>query len=439
MYVEVALLPTCTAQPEALHAPVLALVHAAAAASPLSEGQSLAVEGELRGHVRHIRLFEVETATSAPPTLHVHQLFDEEAAEEDTGDGESVAFQLWTLPSLDFDGLWESLVYEDEVQPRLLRYVSTALRFSAAGVDARVIAWNRVVLLHGPPGTGKTSLCRGLAHKLAVRLSGTYAHGHLVEVNAHSLFSKWFSESGKMVMAMFARIRELLDDGDAFVCVLVDEVESLAAARSSAAAGTEPSDSIRVVNALLTQLDGLKRYDNCLVLTTSNLTGAIDAAFIDRADIKQYIGPPGPAARYEILRSCVDELGRVGLVAPAAGTGLSDPSAPRSQLLPTKTLVAMLPTPPPQFEQLVSLGADGASGGTRHSMMLYAVAEACDGISGRALRKLPFLAHALFGAADGAAAQGSDGVGAPLALEAYLNALRQAVDHEHAARGAMAS
>lgn len=47
---------------------------------------------------------------------------------------------------------------------------------------------------------------------------------------------------------------------------------------------------LQVVNALLTQLDKLKSRKNCLVMTTSNLSGAIDNAFIDRADIKQYIG-----------------------------------------------------------------------------------------------------------------------------------------------------
>jgi hypothetical protein len=40
------------------------------------------------------------------------------------------------------------------------------------------------------------------------------------------------------------------------------------------------------VNALLTQLDRLRRHPNALVLTTSNITGAIDLAFVDRADIK---------------------------------------------------------------------------------------------------------------------------------------------------------
>ena len=80
--------------------------------------------------------------------------------------------------------------------------------------------------------------------------------------------------------------------------------------------GSEPSDAIRVVNALLTQIDKLSRFPNVLVLTTSNITGtarrapllrnidcathlsihcplgAIDLAFVDRADIKQYIGLP---------------------------------------------------------------------------------------------------------------------------------------------------
>ena len=83
-------------------------------------------------------------------------------------------------------------------------------------------------------------------------------------------------------------IRELIDDPNAFVCVLIDEVESLAAARKRT--GSEPSDAIRVVNAVLTQLDAMKHYPNLLILTTSNITGSIDLAFVDRADIKQFIG-----------------------------------------------------------------------------------------------------------------------------------------------------
>ena len=54
-----------------------------------------------------------------------------------------------------------------------------------------------------------------------------------MEVNAHSLFSKWFSESGKLVNKLFDTIRDLLDDPDVFVCVLIDEVESLTAARKA--------------------------------------------------------------------------------------------------------------------------------------------------------------------------------------------------------------
>ena len=60
------------------------------------------------------------------------------------------------------------------------------------------------------------------------------------------------------------------------------QVESLTAARQSAMSGSEPSDAIRVVNALLTQLDQIKRHSNVIILTTSNITGAIDLAFVDR-------------------------------------------------------------------------------------------------------------------------------------------------------------
>lgn len=96
-----------------------------------------------------------------------------------------------------------------------------------------------MVLLHGPPGTGKTSLCKALAHKLAIRMSQRYPNGILLEINAHSLFSKWFSESGKLVMRLFQHIRELVEGEDALVCVLIDEVESLTAARKSALSGSE--------------------------------------------------------------------------------------------------------------------------------------------------------------------------------------------------------
>ncbi len=72
----------------------------------------------------------------------------------------------------------------------------------------------------------------------------------------------------------------MVDDPRALVFVLVDEVESLAAARNQ---GNEPSDAVRVVNAVLTQLDNMKRLTNVLILTTSNISGMIDAAFVDRA------------------------------------------------------------------------------------------------------------------------------------------------------------
>ncbi len=116
---------------------------------------------------------------------------------------------------------------------------------------------------------------------------------------------------------------------------LPDEVESLTSARANAVAGNEPSDAIRSVNALLTQLDKLKYCKNVLIMSTSNLASAIgnlklvlireksrlselfqltDSAFIDRADIVQYVGLPPQDAIYWIIRSCLNELMRANII-----------------------------------------------------------------------------------------------------------------------------
>lgn len=220
-------------------------------------------------------------------------------------------------------------------------------------MDCNVIACNRLLLLHGPPGTGKTSLCKALAQKLAIRTESSYAYTHLVEINSHSLFSKWFSESGKLVARLFGRIGELVADRNNLVCVLIDEVESLAYARS-AMSSNEPRDAMRVVNAVLTQLDEIKSCPNVLILATSNLAQSIDLAFLDRADIRQFIGYPAAPAITSIYKSMLTELMARGIL---VSKNLNDNQTDSEDLLAT----------------LVDLSA---------------------GLSGRTLRKLPLLAHA---------------------------------------------
>ncbi|KAL4234081.1 Pachytene checkpoint protein 2 [Mactra antiquata] len=348
--------------------------------SKLSPGDVLITNFDstfLKQHVKQISISDTNLSQHETIDLkccklryHVYQLQEDGPEIEELDEDEDLAAaQHWLLPSRDFDGMWESLVFEEDIKNKLLNYATTTLLFTDKKVDANIISWNKVVLLHGPPGTGKTSLCKALAQKLCIRLSNRFSHGQLVEINSHSLFSKWFSESGKLVMKMFQKIQELIDDSDALVCVLIDEVESLTAARKSAMSGSEPSDAIRVVNAVLTQLDQIKRYPNVIILTTSNVTGAIDLAFVDRADIKQYIGPPSPTAIYSIYRSCIQELIKVGIIQTS------------QSILDLRAL---------EFMRFVENDV------TKDSVLLREIALKSNGLSGRSLRKLPFIAHAVF-------------------------------------------
>lgn len=76
----------------------------------------------------------------------------------------------------------------------------------------------------------------------------------------------------------------------------------------------EPSDGLRVVNALLTQIDLLKNHGNVLVLATSNLKNSIDDAFLDRADVTYFVDLPTHETAYDILYSCIVEFKKKGLV-----------------------------------------------------------------------------------------------------------------------------
>ncbi|VDN52719.1 unnamed protein product [Dracunculus medinensis] len=219
-----------------------------------------------------------------------------------------VASTQWELPCKEFDDLWESLVFNDEIKNEV---------FSTKNTNFMDILW---VIFHifdndlkvsGPPGMGKTSLCKALAQKLSIHLNDRYKKCLFVEINSHSLFSKWFSESGKLVQKMFDQIEEMAEIDRFLVIVLIDEIESLCMSRSEILNKNEPTDSLRVVNAVLTQIDRIRMFRNVFIFTTSNIRQSLDMAFIDRTDICRFIGQPTAEAIYSILASCIFEMQRV--------------------------------------------------------------------------------------------------------------------------------
>lgn len=165
---------------------------------------------------------------------------------QSSGDETSHA-RILPLPNAALHEEWNSLVFDDGLPARLLRYlVRMTGMMRQPGLNLSTFNWNRLCLLHGPPGSGKSTLCRALAQKVSIRLSSCFSKFTLVEINTNDMLSKYFGESGKLVGNTFDRIAAMAQERDSLVYVIMDEIETIAGSRENATSSNECRDGLRV-------------------------------------------------------------------------------------------------------------------------------------------------------------------------------------------------
>ncbi len=144
------------------------------------------------------------------------------------------------------------------------------------------------LILVGPPGTGKTLLAKAVA---------TERESNFISIKGPELLSKYVGESEKAVREIFRKAKL------AAPCIIfMDELDSIASTR-----GSDDSDSMvteRVVDTLLTELDGLQELKNVIVIGATNRPDILDPALLrpGRFDKIIEIPMPDPQTRYEIFK-----------------------------------------------------------------------------------------------------------------------------------------
>ncbi len=150
---------------------------------------------------------------------------------------------------------------------------------------------SRGVLFYGPPGCGKTLLAKAVANE---------CQANFISVKGPELLTMWFGESEANVRDTFAKAR------GAAPCVLFfDELDSIAQQRGGSSGGDAGGAGDRVMNQLLTEMDGVGAKKNVFVIGATNRPDIIDAALMrpGRLDQLIYIPMPDYESRLSILRS----------------------------------------------------------------------------------------------------------------------------------------
>ncbi len=175
------------------------------------------------------------------------------------------------------DVSWQDIGGLEPVKQLLVEAVEWPLRYAESfrriGIDAP-----KGILLYGPPGTGKTMLAKAVANE---------SESNFITVKGSALLSKWYGESEKRVEEIFHKARQVAPS-----IIFLDELDALVPVRGGGAG--EPHVTERVVNQLLSEMDGLEELHGVVVIGATNRPDIIDPALLRPGRFDELIMAPVP-------------------------------------------------------------------------------------------------------------------------------------------------